>query len=211
MSAMLHHSLAALILAGTAAPVDPAGAYRLVEQREVASEIVLQPDGRFRYYLSTGALDEQAEGRWARAGERVTLTTEPEPVPPAFTPRPPGKTTEAALSVRVVGPDGRGIPGVDFVIGFDSGPSIEHYTQEYGWSYSPKDERKPLWIRLAVPMHAVLSPPFPIDLAAGNALVFTFTPNDFGIADFDALPLDIEPGRLLMRRHGATLVYERSK
>ena len=58
------------------APADAslAGHYYLHGVMEVGSELLLTADGRFRYMLAYGALDEAAEGCWSRKGDIVTLT-----------------------------------------------------------------------------------------------------------------------------------------
>ncbi|HEX8062164.1 MAG TPA: hypothetical protein VF535_03020 [Allosphingosinicella sp.] len=170
-----------------AAEGSPAGSYRLVGEQDVASGLRLRKDGRFQYFLSAGALDEQAEGRWSVNGRVVTLTTEPKPVPPVFEPGPSARTLDSKLSVKVGAPGGGGIAGVDLRIGFDQGEPVESYTQEDGWSLPADETRIPRWIELGVPMHGLASPRFPIDLAAGNALAFTLVPNDLGKLDFAAI------------------------
>src|SRR5688572_5717971 len=178
--------LALLLLA--AAPAEKRGAvgtYRLVGEQDVASGLQLRPDGRFRYFLIAGALDERAEGRWSAADGVVALVTEPKPVPPVFERRSSAKTRAAPLSVKVSWPGGRGIAGVDVRVGLDDGVVVDGYTQEDGWSLSAVEGRTPRWIELAVPMHGARSPRFPIDLKTGNALAFTFTPNDLGAFDFE--------------------------
>lgn len=42
-------------------------------QIEIASGLELTKDGKFRYALSYGALDEAAAGTWSAAGNTVTL------------------------------------------------------------------------------------------------------------------------------------------
>jgi hypothetical protein len=199
----------ALLLFAAAPPAEMAGVYRLTGEPEVASELVLNPDGRFTYALSTGALDEWALGRWTAEGGRVRLTTEPKPVPPRFEPGGAGRTEASPLRLKVAWPDGRGIAGVDVRFGFDEGASTEGYTQEEGWSLAGTERRAPRWIELAVPMHGLVSARFPVDPAAGNDLAFTLVPNDLGIVDFDSMPLTVEPGRLVMERGGARLVYRK--
>lgn len=49
----------ALLLAHPAPAAGLEGRYRAVGETDVASELILQPDGRFRYALSAGALDER--------------------------------------------------------------------------------------------------------------------------------------------------------
>lgn len=204
-------ALLPLLLLGAAptpAERDPAGTYRLVGEQDVASGLRLAKDGRFQYFLSAGALDEQAEGRWRVADGAVILTTVPKPVPPAFERGPSAKTKAAPLTVKVSWPGGRGIAGVDLRIGLDDGVVVDGYTQEDGWSLSAVEGRKPTWIELAVPMHAVRSPRFPIDLRAGNALSFTFTPNDMGRFDFDGVRIEVADKALVVHREGARLRYE---
>jgi len=66
---------AALLLLAAAAPTDtPAGLYR-TQQMEVSSALELQPNGHFRYILTYGAMDEQAEGDWTFDSRTVRLTT----------------------------------------------------------------------------------------------------------------------------------------
>jgi hypothetical protein len=203
--------LLSLLLPGAeavAAERGPAGTYRLVGEQDVASGLRLQADGRFHYFLIVGALDGQAEGRWRSAGEVVTLTTEPRPVPPKFEVGPPARTETAAMTVRVSSPEGGGLAGVDLRIGFEAGEPLEAYTQEEGWSLPAGEKRIPRWIELEVPMHGAASPRFPIDLASGNALAFTLVPNDLGKVDFDGVWVERAGKALVMHRSGARLRYE---
>jgi hypothetical protein len=79
--AMRTAALIALLLATSAglarAEDDLAGHYYLGGVREVGSELRLMPDGRFQWYLSYGAMDQQAEGAWTREGEQVVLQADP--------------------------------------------------------------------------------------------------------------------------------------
>jgi hypothetical protein len=192
-----------------AAERNPAGDYRLVGEQDVASGLQLGRDGRFRYFLAAGALDERAEGRWSSDRGVVTLVTEPAPRPPQFERSAPTKTQGSALSVRVSSPRGSGIAGVDLRVGFDEGEIVESYTQEDGWSLPAGEKRIPRWIELAVPMHGLASPRFPIDPASGNALAFTLVPNDLGVIDFDGIRVEIAGKALIVHRGAARLRYER--
>ena len=187
----------------------PAGRYRLVGEPDVASTLLLQPDGRFVYMLSAGALDEQARGRWANDGKVIRLTTEPAPKPPVFALISQRQDNEVPLRINVQWPNGRGIPGVDIAIAFDDGPPLLSYTQEDGWRMDPEETRMPRSVTLAVPMHGLSSPAFHIDAKAGNDLNFTLTPNDLGIVDFRDEPLTIDGDNLLVERGGGRLVYRR--
>lgn len=50
------------------------GHYYLQGVREVGSELLLREDHRFEWMLAYGALDQLAQGRWQRVGDRVVLT-----------------------------------------------------------------------------------------------------------------------------------------
>ena len=194
-----------------AEPASQPQRYRLVGEPDVASELMLHPDGRFQYFLSAGALDEQAEGRWTREGNVIRLTTTPKPKPAVFSAGPAEQDAGAPFTVKVTWPDRRGIAGVDLTITFDNGERATGYTQEYGWSLDAADKRTPRSITFAVPMHTLRSQNFPIDAVRANRLTFVLTPNDLGIVDFESLPLTVSKDRLVMHRGGGELAYVRQR
>ncbi len=51
-----------------------AGLYELQDIMEVGSLIWLSKDGRFQYMMTYGAVDEVAEGCWAKTNNKVVLT-----------------------------------------------------------------------------------------------------------------------------------------
>ena len=59
------------------------GHYYLHGVREVGSELLLQADGRFRFSMSYGAVDQNAAGSWQVQGDRVALAAD-EPLEPRF-------------------------------------------------------------------------------------------------------------------------------
>lgn len=204
----------AIILAAASSQAqaeDPVGRYRLANGPDVASELVIRPDGHFQYFLIAGALDEHAEGHWVRSGADIQLFTDPRPVPAAFSADPSAVTEQVGLTFLVAWPNGRGIAGIDFRIGFASGEPVTGYTQDYGWSMPVDEPRSPLWIELIEPIHGIASPRFQIDLAKGNALHFTLTPNDIEVFDFQGTRLELTPGALIMHRGGGTMKYVRVK
>jgi hypothetical protein len=82
-----------LTLAAHGAPLaaqdaaDPAlaGHYYLSGIRETGSELLLRTDGRFEWYMSYGAVDQQADGQWKREGTTVVLTARrPDTAAPLF-------------------------------------------------------------------------------------------------------------------------------
>lgn len=177
-----------------------AGYYRLEGGHDAAGELVLREDGKFEYSLAYGALDERAKGRWLQHGNTLVLTTLPKPVPPLFRIARRGSAATNSPTLRVTWPDGRGIGGVDFRIGFDRGDPITAYTQEYGWSLPPDEHRSLRWIELAVPINGIVSPHYSIDSTKSGTLNFVIVPNDIGTVDFSAMVVDVLPDELLIHR-----------
>jgi hypothetical protein len=188
------------------APSDIAGGY-FTSQAEVASELMLKPDGRFQWYLTYGALDESAEGRWQREGDRVLLTTEPAVKPPRFTLDSAIPTPEKALKVRVAGPDGKPIGRIDVALIDADGSAVTAVTDEGGYATLERPKGKPKAVKLGIAVFGVVSDAFPVDPGKGNLLLFRFEPNDLGRADFKAEALRIEDGVLVLDRWGMALKY----
>jgi hypothetical protein len=207
--------LIALLLLAAAPPAKPAhmsgpaGHYRLAGGPDAASEIVLKPDGRFAFFLMEGALDEHAQGRWTQQGSRIRLETLPKPRPPVFAAAGASRTAEGPLSVSVKWPDGRGVALIDLRVGFDTGAPVEGYTQDYGWTLDPAETRTPRWVELGLDMYGIGYTRFPIDLAHGNSLAFTLTPNDLGVMDFTGVEVEAVPGALIFRGPGGEGRYVR--
>lgn len=203
--------LLALLLAAPA-PTDPAGHYRLREGPDVVSQLDIRRDGTFEYGLIAGALDEYATGRWRRVAGGIRLSTVPKPVPPAFSAGPAGRTADAPLRIHVLWPDGRDAIGTGLVLDFASGPPLDTYIGgPDGWTLPAGETRRPIAVTLALRMFGFTSPRFPIDAARANDLTFVITPHDLGRVDFEDLPLDVLPDRLVMHRGGGALTYERQR
>jgi hypothetical protein len=190
--------------------VAAAGHYRLRGEHDTASELDLQPDGHFRFYLAAGALDLHAEGRWTSDGRRVVLNTEPRPTPAVFTPGPVTRTEDSPIVVLVNGANGRGIAGIDLKMGFADGRVIESYTQDYGWQYNQEGPPGvPRWVELSLAMYNLPPQRFPLDAAAGNKFVFTLVPNDLGVQDFHDTVLRVTGEGLVITGPGGDGIYAR--
>lgn len=196
--------LAALALTTPAAAQSLAGRYRLAEGPDVAAQLELREDGRFGYELAAGALDERALGRWEMRGGGACLTTEPSPRPPELRPADPAGQE---ATVRVTFPNGRGIGGVDFVIGFDSGEPVSGYTQADGWTLPPEEMRTPRWIELTEPIYRVRLARTPF---TGRHFRAELVPNDIGVVDFKGACLTREGDRYVLRRTEGAMRFVRS-
>ncbi|MDP3858357.1 MAG: hypothetical protein Q8Q73_11430 [Stagnimonas sp.] len=160
-----------------------AGRYRIATGSGTAGGLELGADGRFRYALSEGALDERAEGSWTETAGDIRLTTDPKPVPPSFARGPDGGGDAPTIHVRLA--DGRDLAGIDFRLGFTSGASMAGYTQAEGWSFADAGDRRIAWVELVEPIYGVASSRFTIDPPAAGGLVFVLTPNDIEVVDFE--------------------------
>ncbi len=183
----------ALILASPGA-ADPGGGttglWRSSGTPDTAAMLELNPDGSFRFMLVEGALDERAEGVWTGDGPVLSLSSRPRPVRPTLTPASTAPDCDQAFCLTVETPDGQGVAGVDFRIERDTGEPVEGYTQYDGWSTDSFDEG-PATIRLAEPIHGILSDP--VAIAPGvRSVRFILTPNDLGVADFDNVRATID-------------------
>jgi hypothetical protein len=205
--------LVAFALVGAAPPAPyPVGYYRLTGEQDVVSQLVVRRDGIFEYILAAGALDQYARGRWHRVGNQLRLTSEPKPVPPVFTATAARKTVEAPLVLHVLWPSGRDAVGTDLKIEFATGdPLVTYVGGPDRWTMPAGETRRPVAVTLSLGMFSVASPRFPIDVERANELTFVITPRDLGRVDFEALPLDIEPGRLVMHQGGGRMVYVKAR
>ncbi|PQM26653.1 hypothetical protein CVO77_16745 [Sphingopyxis lindanitolerans] len=197
--------LVALLIAAPAAAQDSpfVGEYSLAEGPDVGGGLLIRNDGRFEYRLAAGALDERAEGRWEARGDGICLTTEPKPVPPALKKGALAEVDGAIPTLLVTWPNGQGVPGVDFTIGFDSGEAIADYTQVYGWTMPDNDKRIPRWIEVREPIYSITAPRFELNEADGGKLRVIIEPNDIGVVDMEDACLETtERGVVLHRVEG---------
>ena len=208
LTTILGVSTLAIASHAVAAGDSVAGRYRYHGGPDVASELVLRDDGRFDYFLMAGSLDEQSRGTWQVDGRTLQLLTVPKPKEAVFSSGAAQPTADGKLVIRVTDQAGRGIAAVHFVLGFNSGPPVEGYTQDYGWSLDQAETRRPTWIEFSVPIYRLRSTRFVIDLSRGNDLSFILTPNDLGTIDFTGIKIDIEQDRLIMHRDGASMTFE---
>ena len=213
---LLRLTLAGILMA-VALPADArspyAGRYRIAIGPDTAGGLELQADGRFRYMLSEGALDERAEGTWTETGGDIRLTTDPKPVAPSFARGPDGG--KGAPALKVVLADGRELAGIDFRLGLTTGASLAGYTQAEGWSFADPgakpDRRRIAWVELVEPIYGVVSPRFTIDPPATGGLAFVLTPNDIEVVDFENARVERRTDDFVLHRGERTLRLVRER
>lgn len=185
------------------------GEYRLRAGPDVAGGLLILPDGKFKYGLMAGSLDEGAEGRWEARGDAVCLFTEPVPVAPAFIKVPPREVDGAVPTVLVTWPNGRGIAGIDFIIRFDEGEPIEDYTQSDGWAMPAEDTRIPRTIEVREAVHRITALPFLLEPEDAGKLHVQLVPNDFGIPHFDGACLEARDDMFVLHRAEGEMPFVR--
>lgn len=116
-----------------------AGRYFLQNLREAGSELLLRPNGTFEFAFAYGAADYSAKGTWrAQAGAVILNSAAAKPAPP-FSLKGSTASQEPAILVRVQGPNGRGIPNIDVLLGTAKGP-LKARTDSSGEAEFPKDD-----------------------------------------------------------------------
>lgn len=175
----------------------------------MAAELVLQPDGRYRYALRRGALAERSTGVW-RVEDGVVRIDGDDATPPLITFTDAGEAPAGRIEVVLVLPDG--LDASLFAIqpvGGASGAAVPiGQGGAVGLTYDPG--QPPSGIRLMLPQHDIVSPVHALDLAAGGrAISISITPNDLGHVVFEDTELPIIGDRLDMARSGETLQLRR--
>lgn len=191
------------------ASTDLAGNY-VASEREMVAGLRLGADGRFQFGLTVGALDQLAEGRWKADGNRVHLTSDPRPVPPTIKPGRVEATPGQPFAIRVVGPLGGDVPGVDLRIEFDSGAPLESYLPGSAWSLPEDEKRIPRFVTFSISSHRIEFPRLALDPRPGMTAIFDLTPNDFGVADMTDAVVTVDGNRLTLTYALGTLRMKRS-
>ena len=206
--------LSALLLLGMspapAAPSPPsvAGHYE-IRQMEMAGGLELQPNGHFRYALSYGAADEEAEGDWTSDGQAVRLTTNPVPKPPAFELVRDDPAPKGELSL-VLEPPGFGWAGsIDAVVTVaGSDQTVRVRTEGDGRIEIPPNVTVTA-IEPVVPIYGGRGAAIALAAERGHHLLLRFKPNDLGKAAFHDEPLARDGDDLLLKRYETVIRFLR--
>ena len=177
---------------------------------EIGAGLWLRADGTFRYGLTVGSLDETAAGRWTAKGDRIELTNEPRPKAPAITAGLRSLQPGQPLSLSLLTPAGRVVPGVDFVVEFGVGKTLQSYTQGESWVLPAGEQRQPRAVTFAWPSYGLPPVRFAIDIDTANSLAFVFNPNDFGVVDLTGLRVDADKDGLTLHRDSAAMRFTKT-
>jgi len=144
----------------------------------------LDADGSFAFALMAGSLDQQARGRWERRGDTIHFFSVPRPVPPVVEPGPITQRADGPFEIRVVGPGGNDLAGIDFSISFDRGDALTAYSPGGPWAFPADEHRQPRSISFVMPQYGLNTTGLPLTGKAGTTATFVLRPNDFGTIDF---------------------------
>ena len=191
---------AALLLLAAAAPAtSPVGLYE-TRHMEVAAGLELKADHRFRYALSYGAVDEEAQGTWTLDGKTVRLTTVPMPKAPAFELVRDDPAPKGELYLKLEDP---GFEWGHPLYALAADESKHAFEVEADDSGRVDLSGKPVVAMIApeMPVFGPTGDVFKLAQDRGHKLLFRFHPNDLGKARFDREPLQREGGALLLKRY----------
>ena len=168
--------------------------------------MILAEDGTFQWRLAVGSLDLSARGNWEQSGDKITLTSERKPVPPAFAWSGLEKTENAAWFRVVWSTNGKPFQGGSATMTCKNGwrgseqvyseglPDIAISDNEAQGppGYRPLDELcdEPETVRFYQSMHNVSSPIYDLrelGWSPGQTARFEFQPNDLGLADMTGM------------------------
>jgi hypothetical protein len=204
--------LAVLILAASAAaPVraqdeggDLAGLYT-GSQAEVGAMLELDENGRYRYELSYGALDEWSAGTWTKQGDAVVLQSDPY-VAPAFEMSEQGPAS-GGLTVTMDLPNGLDPQYFAVTLHRKDGSAAFESMTSVGLEI-PMGDNPVVSLRPVLPVMDLMGPSFAVP-EGGAALKIAFRPNDLGFAGFSGEVLARSGTAFAMARHGLTLRFRR--
>jgi hypothetical protein len=160
--------------------------------------------------LSYGALDEEAVGKWTVSGNTVILTSDPVRAP-RFVVVSQGRGADGTLQLNVDAPKELSQQYFSAVILQRNGQAQRQQLTDDGLSLPFTGDNSPTAVRMLFPVFSVISEPLVVDPTRGYAVRFRFEPNDLGKVDFQATPLRIVNGELLLDRHGRTISFKRSR
>lgn len=174
-------------------------------QPEIVAALVLEPEGRFRYALSSGAVDEKAEGTWIRAEDTVMLTSDPVK-PPSLTIVERRDAPSGLVEIDLELPSGLTRQYFDAEFLFADGRTMRRQLGEGGLEHRGET---PVAVTLRLPMFDLSSGPVRLPGPGGHRLRFRFEPNDLLDVAFARTPLRIDGADLILERHDRAIRFRR--
>ena len=188
-------------------PTDLVGTYD-GGQTEVGSELRLEANGRYQYYLSYGALDEMSQGTWAADAGGLILTSDPvKPPVLELLDAKTGKRKELVVSLDVPkGMDAQYFSA--FALQPDGTIAEVQFPADGPLRIPLAPGKAPSKIAVALSVYQLASQPY--DLSSGkHARHFRFLQNDLGKVAFDHHRLTRDGDAFVLQRLDLTLRYRK--
>lgn len=176
-----------------------AGQYR-GDQTELAAELILASDGRFRYGLSYGAVDERAQGRWESDGAQVFLDSDPV-TPPRFALVDESATGADEFRLKLDLPDGISPQFFNALLVLNDGSTLGSPLGYQTWVVPLQPGQSVVSVKFQLPAINLESERFAIATGRASEARFSFAPNDLGQVAFAHQPLAVDGRELLLMRH----------
>lgn len=174
----------------------------------MAVGLELREDGRFRYGLSYGALDEQAQGTWTADEGQVLLTSDPF-VPPRFVLL--GRLDAPGGQLRIILdlPEGMLRQYFQAELRLSDGRVVDHQLSDGQEPLEFDPREKPVSVALVLPIFGLRSQAVDLPEARGSAIRFRFEPHELGKVAFSKTALRKDHGALILIRHDRTIRFRR--
>lgn len=194
--------------APTAEELALAGRYALTGEREMASEIVLRPDGRFAYALAYGALDEEGGGRWWLADGGVVLQSDGTPHDASVLLKDASGMSGDSIVILVADTSGAPVHGIEVdVVQPRTGTSFARTQRgRHVVHYAKGDAPTEISVGYDVVDFMVR---FPIAGKPKGTYRFVFDRGDLGRYRFEAARLAMDGDALVLVRNGHRMRYRR--
>jgi hypothetical protein len=188
------------------APEDLPGTYN-GSQMEVGTELRLDPDGRYQYYLAYGALDETSEGTWTADGDAIVLTSDPFKAPAFELVRTrPGKG--AMLDVTLDVPKGLDLQFFSALLVMPDRSATEASFDGGALHIPVAGANHPTQFVLGLEIYDVRSDLYDIPPNT-RAMHFRFVPNELGKVAFDHQRLTRDGDAFVLERFDRTLRFRK--
>ena len=172
----------------------------------MAAALELKPDGHFRYALSYGAVDEEAEGDWTFDGKAVRLTSNPMPKAPSFELVRDDPAPKGELSMTLEDPGFAWGHGLEALARAESNRLFEISADDSG--HVDLTGKPPVQaIAPEMPAYGPTGQLFPLSTDRGHRLLFRFHANDLGKSRFDRQEVRLNGTDLVMDRYDTSFRF----
>ncbi|MCJ2177115.1 hypothetical protein [Novosphingobium album (ex Hu et al. 2023)] len=193
------------------APATIAGQYD-GSQTEMAAHLELGEDGRYRYALSYGAVDEYSQGTWTSTGSSIVLTSDPVEAPRFdFLGEKARAAPKGALAVQLEVPEALPLSLFSAVVTLADGSTFASDFSDGGLIIPLENGKEPVSIMLALPIFEVQGETVLVARPAGKRLEFVFQPNALGFKIFDHAILPEREGAFMIQRYGRDVAFRRTE